>query len=64
MKDYCDGTAYREHELFQNSEHALQIQMYYDDIDVCNPIGSKSTIHKLGIFVSWDGVGLNVTKCV
>ena len=26
----------------------LQIQLYYDKMDVCNPIGSKSSIHKLG----------------
>lgn len=26
----------------------------YDDIDVCNPIGSKSAIHKLGVFKAMD----------
>ncbi len=36
MKDYCDdGKAFKEHQLFQSSQHALQIQIYYDDIYRC-----------------------------
>lgn len=26
----------------------LQINIYYDDAEVCNPLGSKSKVHKLG----------------
>ena len=48
MKDFCDAAAYRSHPVFSVDPCALQIQVYYDDIDVCNPIGSKSVIHKLG----------------
>ena len=48
MRDYCDGVAFREHPIFSCAPHALQIEMYYDDADVCNPVGSKSVVHKLG----------------
>lgn len=48
MRDYCDGQQFSDHLLFKTDPNALQIQLYYDDADVCNPIGSKSTIHKLG----------------
>ena len=51
MRDYCDGSHFSSHPLFAEDTRALQIQLYYDDIDVCNPIGSKSGIHKLGMEV-------------
>lgn len=48
MRDFCDGNAFKSNQLYSEEPNALQIQLYYDDIDVCNPIGSKSVIHKLG----------------
>ena len=27
----------------------FQIFLYHDDVEVCNPIGSKRVIHKLGM---------------
>ena len=51
LRDYCDGEAFAIHPIFLSDETAIQIQLYYDAaiaIDVCNPIGSKSVIHKLG----------------
>ena len=29
---------------------ALQLTLYYDDLEVCNPLGSKAKIHKLGTY--------------
>ena len=49
MRDYCDGELYKSCELFQNDPHALQLFLYYDDVEVCNPLGSAATVHKLGI---------------
>ena len=49
MRDICDGSLFAEHPLFSTDPCALQIILYYDEIDVCNPIGSRSTIHKLGM---------------
>ena len=30
------------------SSYSLQIQLYYDELEVCNPLGSKAKKHKLG----------------
>ena len=48
MGDYCDSEQFRHHPLFQHDKTALQINPYYDDLEVCNPLGSKAKIHKLG----------------
>lgn len=52
MRDYCDGSHFSDHAIFSADNRALQIQLYYDEIDVCNPIGSKSGVHKLGKLLS------------
>lgn len=49
LQDYCDGSEYRKHPLFAVDPNFLQIILYYDDLEVCNPIGSKRIIHKLGM---------------
>lgn len=45
--DFCCGEIFKNCELFQNYPNSLQIQIYTDDFEICNPIGSKSTIHKV-----------------
>lgn len=34
--------------MFTAKRHALQIQLYYDDFETANPLGSKRGIHKIG----------------
>ena len=46
--DFCDGTYFRDHPLFSASPHSLQVFLYYDDVELCNPLGSKRKIHKIG----------------
>ena len=46
--DYCDGSQYKAHPLFSSDPSTLQIQLYYDDMEVCNPLGSNVKRHKLG----------------
>lgn len=48
IADYCDGEVFRQHRLFSRDLCALQIQLYYDDVEVVNPLGSKTTKHKVG----------------
>ena len=48
LGDYCDGELYQTSELFKEDPCALQIQLYFDEVEVCNPIGSKAKTHKLG----------------
>ena len=46
--DYCDGEAFKSHPLFSKDPHALQILLYYDDLEITNPLGSHTKVHKLG----------------
>ena len=50
LSDYCDGTAYKEHPLFSREVQSLQLMLYYDELEVCNPLGSKTKSHKIGRF--------------
>ena len=51
LEDFCDGTYFKNYALFSIHGNALQIMMYYDDVEVCNPLGSHTKIHKLGKIV-------------
>jgi hypothetical protein len=48
LADYCDVSVYKLHPLFSQNNQGLQIIAYYDDVEVCNPLGSKAKKHKLG----------------
>ncbi len=48
LEDYCDGQVCRAHPLFSVHVSALQVFFYYDDLEVCNPLGSKAKVHKIG----------------
>ena len=46
--DFCDGSYFKNHPLFSSSKFALQIQLYYDEFECANSLGSKKGIHKVG----------------
>ena len=48
MSDFCDGKVCVAHPLFSLHKDALQILFYFDELEICNPLGTKSKIHKLG----------------
>ena len=48
MLDFCDGNRYQSHPLFNETHPALQICLYFDELEVCNPLASKRSIHKIG----------------
>ncbi len=48
MYDYCDGLNFKRHELYKKHPNALQIQLYFDDLETTNPLGSKTKIHRMG----------------
>lgn len=50
LRDYCDGTFYKSNNLFKLEEPSLQIQLYFDDFTIVNPLGNKTKRHKLGAF--------------
>ncbi|XP_070526162.1 uncharacterized protein [Cardiocondyla obscurior] len=47
---FVDGDYFKNHPLFQVHKNALRIQLYYDELEIVNPLGSKTGIHKLGVF--------------
>jgi len=46
--DFCNGTNFQTNPLFSTKSNALQIQLFYDDFETVNPLGSKTGVHKLG----------------
>lgn len=48
IADYCDGQVFRQHPLFARDPCALQIILYYDEVEVVNPLGGKTSKHKVG----------------
>lgn len=50
MRDFCDGSYIRNSEYFQRNSEALQIIMFYDDAEFCNPIGHRTKKHSMGLF--------------
>ncbi len=50
LGDFCDGDMYKTNPLFTDNAciPPLEIMAYYDDVEVCNPLGSHAKKHKLG----------------
>lgn len=46
--DLVDANFFNENPLFSMNKDALQIQLFYDDFETANPLGSKKGVHKLG----------------
>ena len=49
LKDYCDGDLYRSHPLFSQDCYALQIVAYFDELELCYPLGTHIKKHKVGV---------------
>ena len=47
LADFCDGSLFKNHPFFQANPNGLQIVIYFDELEVCNPLGSHAGIHKL-----------------
>ena len=46
---FCDGNLYKNHPIFSTDPLALQIIAYYDELELCNPLGTHIKQHKLGL---------------
>lgn len=46
--DFCDGEFVRNHPLVKANPKALLLALYYDDLEMANPLGSRRGKHKLG----------------
>ena len=49
LEDFCDGEVFKTHALFSSDPSALQIVAFYDELELCNPLGTHTKKHKLGI---------------
>ena len=49
IRDFCDGKCFASHPVYSADASALQIFFYFDELEVCNPLGSKTKVHKLGM---------------
>lgn len=49
MEDYCDGLQFKNHLLYSHEPQSLQIMLYYDEVELCNPLGAAKKIHKVGM---------------
>ncbi|XP_035665562.1 uncharacterized protein LOC118408812 [Branchiostoma floridae] len=50
LRDICDGSLFQTHPVFYQDTNALQIILYYDDVEIDNPLGSYAGKHKVGMF--------------
>lgn len=48
LSDFSNGTLFSEHPLFSNDTRAIQMLLYYDDVNVCNLQTNKP--HKMCLF--------------
>lgn len=46
----CDGSEFKKHPLYLAEPQSLQVMLYFDEAELCNPLGSSSKIHKIGVF--------------
>lgn len=71
LKDIYDGSFFKGHPLFSTEKHSVLIQMFYDDFEVANPLGSKRGIYKLGAIYftlrnfspKWNSLLANIHLC-
>ena len=56
--DFCDGEIVKNHPIVKANPKALLLAVYFDDLEVANPLGSKRGKHKLGmrIVVYFDAI--------
>lgn len=48
--NFTDGSLFTSHPLFSQRPNALQIILYTDEIEICNPLGSHASANKLVMF--------------
>lgn len=46
-KYFCCGSLYKSKDFFRNNPNAIQLELAIDDFEICDPLSSKSNIHKI-----------------
>lgn len=50
LRCYLDGSRSKEHQLVIRFPGIIRLEIYWDDIEVVNPLGSKTSVHKIAAF--------------
>lgn len=50
LESFVDGEHFKNHPFFFKYKHAIRLKLYYDELELVNPSGSKTGVHKLGSF--------------
>jgi len=50
LRTFRDGTLYKQHAVFSQVEHCLEIVLYSDEFEVVNPLGPHKKKHKITSF--------------
>jgi hypothetical protein len=50
IRSHRDSLHFRNHPLFSIKSFACRLQVFYDDVEVVNPLGSKTKKHEVGMF--------------
>ena len=65
LRDMCDGSIFQSHPSFSAENKTIQIIAYFDEVELCNPLGSNTKIHKLGcIFFTIGNVCPLFPSCI
>ncbi len=51
LRDFCVGEFLKSHPMFLKDSHTLTLAIFYDELGVGNPLGSRKSKHKLGMYV-------------
>ena len=62
VADFCDSKHASSHALWGRDTHALQIFLYFDELELCNPLGASRKKHKVGMYLS-DFLYTGCTLC-
>lgn len=52
ISDHCDGGLFRSIALFRDDPCSLQLILYFDEVEICNPLGAQRGIHKIGRYIT------------
>lgn len=50
LYDICDGQCCKTNKVLQDHPDALLIILYHDEVEVCNPLGSHTSKHKVDLY--------------
>ncbi|CAC5390048.1 unnamed protein product [Mytilus coruscus] len=50
LNDFVDGSAFQTHSFLFGYNNALRLSIYFDDLEICNPLGKNAGIHKIEVF--------------